>query len=99
MERWNIMSGFVVRQPNGLLCRFSTIVDCPTHYNMTEEEYIKAREDLQTRAESEDIIKNYLRPFEWLDDYFYPNNMTEEEFEKIKKEMELPKEQCHYTET
>lgn len=35
------MAGFVVRQPNGLLCRFSTVVDCPTNYNMTDEDYIE----------------------------------------------------------
>ncbi len=44
------MGAFVTRQPNGLLCRFSSIVDCHTHYNMTDEEYIemcaeKAREE------------------------------------------------------
>ena len=93
------MAGFVVRQPNGLLCRFSTIVDCPTHYNMTEEEYIAARSECQTREESEDIIQHYIKPFTWLDDYFVPNNMTEEEFKDIKKKMMLPKNQCHYTET
>lgn len=26
------MAGFIVKQPNGLYCRFSTVVDCPTHY-------------------------------------------------------------------
>lgn len=37
------MGAFICRQPNGLLCRFSTVVDCITHYNMTEDEYIKMR--------------------------------------------------------
>lgn len=35
------MGAFIARQPNGLLCRFSTVVDCITDYNMTEEEYIE----------------------------------------------------------
>ncbi len=35
------MGAFIARQPNGLLCRFSTVVDTVTHYNMTEEEYIE----------------------------------------------------------
>lgn len=24
------MAGFISKQPNGLYCRFSTVVDCPT---------------------------------------------------------------------
>lgn len=41
---------FISRQPNGLLCRFSTVTDTITDYNMTDEEYIevcaqKAREE------------------------------------------------------
>lgn len=85
------MGAFVTRQPNGLLCRFSSIVDCPTHYNMTDEEYIEMCAE-KAREEAKDVLKNHLKPFEWLRDYFNPNNMTEEEFEKILKEMEVPKE-------
>ena len=85
------MGAFVTRQPNGLLCRFSSIVDCPTHYNMTDEEYIEMCAE-KAREEARDVLKNHLKPFEWLRDYFSPNNMTEEEFEKILKEMEVPKE-------
>lgn len=80
------MGAFVTRQPNGLLCRFSSIVDCPTHYNMTDEEYIEMCAE-RAREEARDVLKNHLKPFEWLRDYFSPNNMTEEEFEKILKEM------------
>ena len=81
------MTGFVARQPNGLLCRFSTVVDTVTHYNMTEEEYIKVCE-AKARAEAEDVIRNYLRPFEEVKDRFIPNNMTREEFDRIVGEME-----------
>ena len=35
------MGAFIARQPNGLLCRFSSVVDCITDYNMTEDEYIE----------------------------------------------------------
>ena len=31
---------FIARQKNGLLCRFSTVIDTVTDYNMTDEEYI-----------------------------------------------------------
>ncbi|MBD5362722.1 MAG: hypothetical protein HDR79_07740 [Bacteroides sp.] len=37
------MGAFIARQPNGLLCRWSSVVDNITHYNMTEEEYIEYR--------------------------------------------------------
>lgn len=83
------MGAFIVRQPNGLLCRFSTIVDCITHYNMTEEEYIEMQAE-KAREEARNVISNYLRPYELIDEYFVPNNMTQKEFESIKKEMEHP---------
>lgn len=84
------MGAFVARQPNGLLCRFSSIVDCPTHYNMTDEEYIEMCAE-RAREEARGVLKNHLKPFEWIRDYFIPNNMTEEEFEKMLKEMEVSK--------
>ena len=80
------MGSFICRQPNGLLCRFSTVVDTVTHYNMTDEEYIQMKME-QAREDAEDVIKNHLKPFEWIDDYFAPHNMTEEEFEQIKAKM------------
>ena len=83
------MAGFVARQPNGLYCRFSTGVACPTDWNMTEEEYIELCAE-QAREEARYTLKNHLRPFEWVKDRFYPAEMTEEEFEKILKEMNKP---------
>ena len=80
------MGSFICRQPNGLLCRFSTVVDTVTHYNMTDEEYIQMKV-ANAREEAEDVIKNHLKPFEWIDDYFLPNNMTEKEFNHIMDEM------------
>lgn len=35
------MGAFIAKQPNGLYCLYSTIVDNITHYNMTEEDYIE----------------------------------------------------------
>ena len=83
------MAGFVVQQPNGLFCRFSTITDCPTHYNMTAEDYIKVCQE-RAADEARDVLENYIKPFSWLEDYFYPNNMSEEEFKEILKKMERP---------
>ena len=81
------MAGFICRQPNGKLCRFSTIVDCITHYNMTDEEYIEMKAE-EAREEARDVIKYHLKPYEWIDDCFHPGNMTRAEFNKIKEEME-----------
>lgn len=59
------MGAFIARQPNGLLCRWSSIVDNITHYNMTEEEYIeyraeRAREDARFELEHN---PRFIRPF------------------------------------
>lgn len=80
------MGAFIVRQPNGLLCRFSTVVDTVTHYNMTEEDYIEMCAE-KAREEARDVINNYLKPFESVKDYFVPTNMTEQKFEEILNEM------------
>jgi len=92
------MAGFISRQPNGLLCRFSSIVDTITHYNMTEEDYIEMCAE-RARAEAREVLQNHLKPFSWVEDYFAPNNMSTEEFNKILEEMSLPAEQSEQTET
>lgn len=83
------MGSFICRQPNGLLCRFSTVTDTVTHYNMTDEEYIQMKME-EAKKEAQKVIDNYLKPFELIDDYFIPNNMTEEDFEQLKIKMKEP---------
>ena len=83
------MGAFIARQPNGLLCRFSSVVDCVTDYNMTEEEYIEMCAE-KARKEAQDVLDHYMQPFELVDKRFYPNNMTVEEHKRIMKEMEKP---------
>lgn len=92
------MAGFIARQPNGLICRFSTVVDCVTDYNMTEEDYINLCRE-KAEAEAREILENYIRDFSFVKNSFYPNNMTTKEFKQILQEMELPKEQCTHTKT
>lgn len=46
------MGGFIVKQPNGLYCRFSTIVDCPTHINMTRKEFKECLKKMELPKES-----------------------------------------------
>lgn len=57
------MPRFIARPPNGKLCRFSTICDTVTHYNMTDEEYIQLCID-DAREQAKKTIESNLRPFE-----------------------------------
>lgn len=86
-----IMGSFIAQQPNGLYCRFSTIVDTVTHYNMTKDDYIEVCKDRlgKKRGEEEanDILKNYLHPFNDVLEQFIPNNDSVEEFNIRLKEM------------
>jgi hypothetical protein len=86
------MGAFIAKQPNGLYCRFSSVVDCPTHWNMTREDYLNNETGtVRSRADGEDILNNYLQPFSEVIDRFTELNMTKKEFEKILKEMsEIP---------
>lgn len=83
------MGAFIAKQPNGRYIRFSGIVDCPTNWNMTEEDYIKLCEE-RAREEALDILKHHLRPFDEVRKYFTTNNMTRKEFNKILKECKEP---------
>lgn len=85
------MGAFIARQPNGLLCRFSTVVDTVTHYNMTEAEYIDMCAE-KAREEAREVLESYIRPFDWVKDRFIDNNMTQKEFNKLLKEMESERE-------
>ena len=40
------MAGFISKQPNGLYCRFSSVTDCPTAWNMTKEEFDNFLEEI-----------------------------------------------------
>lgn len=74
------MAGSLTKQPNGLYCRFSSIVDCPTHWNMTEEEYIEMSSEYQSKAEALDTIENYLQPFERIIERCTLDNISLDEF-------------------
>ena len=55
---------YIARQPNGLLCRFSTMVDAVTHINMTKEDYIemcveRAREEAKRDLEDKRFVKSF----------------------------------------
>ena len=87
------MGAFIAKQPNGLYCRFSTVVDCPTDWNMTADEYIELYVEMaaeRAREEAKRTLEYRVRPFEWVKEHFVPNNMSESEFEECLKEMSEP---------
>lgn len=84
-NRFSSMGSFIARQPNGLLCRFSTVVDTVTHWNMTAEDYIEycaevAREEAKFKL-------NFIHKFDEVKESFVPENHTCEEFLEILREM------------
>ncbi len=82
------MSGFIAKQPNGLYCRFSTVVDCPTHWNMTREDYLNNVTGTVTDREvGVEILEDWLQPFSEVIERFVPNNMTQTEFDELIKLM------------
>lgn len=82
------MGAFIARQPNGLLCRFSSVVDCITHYNMTEEEYIEFRAECAREEARFDLHnKHFIKPYELVLERTLFNNITEKKFLKIRREM------------
>lgn len=86
------MGTFVAKQPNGKYCLFSTVVDCPTHINMSIDDYIQvmmSRGFQKWKAEQlvNTNINNHLYPFTTVLEFFKPYNMTEENFNKYVEKM------------
>lgn len=86
---------FIARQPNGLLCRHSSVTDCITDYNMTEEDYINICME-RAKEEAKVVLKDYVRDMQMIKDYFNSNNMSEQQFEEMLKEMEKPASECQH---
>lgn len=84
------MGAFIAKQPNGLYCRFSSVIDCPTHWNMTREDYLNnVTGTVRSKNEGEEILQYYLQPFSEVIERFAPNNMTQREFNKLVEIMEV----------
>lgn len=93
------MGAFIVKQPNGLYARHSSIVDCITDYNMTREEYINMcieRAVKNAKEEAEKVLERWVHPFRDVIEEFAPNNMSYDEFEKLLIEMGATKEDLDY---
>lgn len=82
------MAVLIAKQPNGLYCRILTVVDAPTHWNMTKQDYIdicisKAKE------EAKNVLANYCYDFDVALNRVHcgkDTNMTTEEYEKFIKD-------------
>lgn len=82
------MAGLIAKQPNGLYCRISTVVDAPTHWNMTEQDYIDMRVK-KAEEEAKDVLANYCHDFDVALNrvhYGKDTNMTTEEYEQFIKD-------------
>lgn len=75
------MVSYIVKQPNGLYARFSTVVDTVTHINMTREQYIKMRVAEATKKAIEEL--DNPQPFECILEDFIPSNHTVSEFNEM----------------
>lgn len=81
------MAGIIAKQPNGLYCRISTIIDAPTHFNMTEQDYIDLCVE-RAKKEAESVLENYCYDFDKALTYINygdDTNMTNEEYEQFIK--------------
>ena len=83
------MAAFIAKQPNGLYCRFSLVVDCLTHWNMTAEEYVELCKQKAER-EAREVLANHLQPFKAVEGHFRPLNMTREKFKEAVAQMSSP---------
>lgn len=82
------MGRYIARQPNGLLCRFSTVVDCVTVYNMTEEDYIElCAEEAREEARYNLSRNGFIKPYSQIISDTLFNNTTEEQFKELRKKM------------
>ena len=88
------MGRMYYKQPNGLITIFSTITDCPIHWNVNKEHYINIRlneERKQIEKEAKEIFDDEnpycVRNFEKMKDKFLYNIESKEEFEEYLKDV------------
>lgn len=93
------MGAIFYKQPNGRYCRYSTVVDCVTDYNMNKYDIIKLFvEDAIDSAEKFINDEKNFHNFEELTEKYEDlgpdeeplGEMTVKEFELIRKYMEEP---------
>lgn len=79
------MGAFIAKQPNGLYCRYSYVVDNITHHNMTEEDYIELCVE-RAKEEAKEILEK-AKPFSEVLESLYPDTKRDlRSMNKILKE-------------
>lgn len=71
----------LIRQPNGLLCRFDEDNNRIERYNLTEEDFKKLyiEEAIeQAKKEADEIVKNYVRDYFDLVENDIPENILKD---------------------
>lgn len=53
------MAEFISKKSFRLYCRFSSVTDCPTAWNMKREDYINMKMQ-EAKEDAEDVLDNYL---------------------------------------
>lgn len=85
------MAGMIAKQPNGLYCRYSSVVDTITHYNFTKEKYLNnITGTIPNKEEGIDVLENYLHSFEEVVELLrlrLSDSESEEEVERLIKDM------------
>lgn len=90
------MGSCICKQPNGLYCRYSSIVETMTDINMTFEDYVKVLinrngyQDWRAREEAKDIFDNYLHNYKEIVQHITLLNETKNSRSKLIKKMEEP---------
>lgn len=82
------MGARIFKQPNGKYLRWSYVTDCPTHYNMTIEEYRnyrleKAKEEIEREIRDAEDFDTYMKESE-----HFVYNMSKEEFAEFLKDID-----------
>lgn len=86
------MAGIIAKQPNGLYCRVSTVVDAPINWNMTKQDYIDLcveKAVKKAKREAEDVLENYCYDFDYALSRIYHGEdtfMTDDEYEQFIKD-------------
>lgn len=87
------MGAFIAKQPNGLYCRFSTCVDCPTDWNMTRNDYIQMCVD-KAIVEANRTLDESTKPFSEVSKMFLAQNMTRKKFKEIIEDCKVDASAC-----
>ena len=80
------MRAFIAKQPNGLYCRYSSIVDDFTHIDMTTEDYIAYRME-EARQDAIDTLEHHVKPFQKVIDIYCAKEEQPEGYTDLFKHM------------